>query len=186
MIALPAGGVILIDGTGVQLRFRHEWARVKYNHHGRHRFVRVTATCDAKTGVWSAAAVTSDRGDGAGEVSQVPALLAAQAQHPDVLIGDGAYDTKGCYQTAREHDIRLIVPPHCNAKPGLDPDRDVTLRAVRQLGTKQWKQKTGYHTRSLVESGFGSYKTQLGSVTTARTLPAARADVLAGLSLCNY
>ena len=79
----------------------------------------MTATCDAKTGVWTADAVTPDEGAGGGEVTQVPALLVAQSHDPDVPIGDGAYSTKGCYQTAREHDILLTVPSRCDAKHGL-------------------------------------------------------------------
>jgi hypothetical protein len=184
---LPAGGVILIDGTGISYAGTGEWRDAKWGKKdGRARFVRVTATCDATTGVWTATRVTDDHGKGTGETSQVPGLLTDQPHSPDVLIGDGAYDTKNTYQTAAAHGVTLLVPPMVTATFGLHPDRDVTLQQKRRLGMVEWKKRSGYHTRSLVEADIGAWKTSLGDTTRARTVESARAQVLASMSVHNY
>jgi len=184
---LPRGGVILIDGTGVSYLRRGDWQAAKWGRKdGQARFARVTVTCDAATGVWTAVRVSDDHGTGTGEVSQVPGLLDDQNHDPDVLIGDGAYDTRGCYQAAAGHDLTLVVPPHVNATCGLHVDRDVTVTQVSRLGLPEWKRRRRYHTRSLVEADIGVFKTTLGDTTRAKTVTGARAQIVAQLSVHNY
>jgi hypothetical protein len=183
---LPQGGVILVDGTGVQIGSQGDWHRAKWgNLAGKRRFVRVTATIDARTGVWTAVRVTPDEGAGTGEVSQIDGLLDDQAHHPTTLIADGASDNTTSYNAARSHGIRLITPPQVNAKPGLHPDRDITLAQVARHGTKEWKKRSGYHTRSNMEAAFGAHKI-FGDTTRTRTIGTATADIKAQMSLYNH
>jgi hypothetical protein len=184
---LPRGGVILVDGTGVKIGSQGDWHRAKWgNLDGKRRFVRVTATVDAATGMWTAVRVTPDEGEGTGEVSQIDGLLDDQAHGPEVLIADGASDNTTSYTAAREHGMRLITPPRVNAKPGLDKDRDITLAQIARHGMKDWKKKTGYHTRSNMEAAFGAHKTIFGDTTRTRTLTTATADTAAQMSLYNH
>lgn len=183
-IKLTPGGAWLIDGTGISYHAKGYWASKKYGR-GDRRFVRVTLTTDAATGIITGISVTRERGEGTGEPTQVPTIFAASPVLPAVLIGDGAYDTRAVYETCRQHDIRLITPPKITAIQGLHPDRDVTIRQVGRLGMKTWKQRTGYHVRSLVESTNGALKQTLGDTTKAHTFEGARADVLARTNVYN-
>lgn len=184
---LPRGGVILVDGTGVRIGSQGDWHRAKWgNVNGKRRFVRVTATIDAETGTWTAAQVTADEGEGTGEVSQFDALLDDQQHQPAVVIADGASDNATCYESARRHELRLITPPRTNAKPGLDPDRDITLAHVARHGLKEWKQRSGYHTRSNIEAAFGAHKTIFGDMTRTRTLATAKADIISQMNIYNH
>jgi hypothetical protein len=187
-IDLGPGRVGLIDGTGFGFRSKGPWVMDKYRRKhrkapDRRRFIRLTCTVDADTGVITATAITPDEGEGTGEVSQVPGLLCGLGL--STLIGDGAYDTQGVYAACQAQGSRLITPPRITAQPGLHPDRDVVLHQVGRLGLKEWKKRSGYHSRSWVESAFGAVKTTLGDITAAHTFEGARADVVARLNVYN-
>jgi hypothetical protein len=179
---IKPGGVLLIDGSGISYRAKGPWAQQKYGTQ-RRRYVRLTLTVDADSGAITAAAVTPEEGEGTGEVSQVPALLEPQA--PAALVGDGAYDTREVYEYCHQHGIRLVTPPRCTAVLGLHPDRDQVIRQVQRLGSKTWKEKSGYHCRSWVESAIGALKQTLGDVTSAHTFSGAQADVISRINVYN-
>ena len=75
------------------------------------------------------------------------------------VCGDGAYDTKNCYEALEKMGARAKIPPRRNAKimqhgnmKGVPQPRDENLRAIRKQGRKQWKNNSGYHQRSLAET----------------------------------
>ena len=182
------GSVVLIDGTGVSYRGAGSWMCHKYRD-GKfppRRFARVTLTVDAASGSVTAMAVTSDKGPGTGEASQFADLAQANADAgAQTIIGDGAYDTAGCYTAAQAAGVELVCPTKVNAAYGLHPDRDVTLRRIQRLGHAGWKRKSGYHTRSLVEADIGALKACFGDQTRATTLAGARADIVGRANVHN-
>jgi hypothetical protein len=53
----------------------------------------------------------------------------------------------------------------CNKKkasPGAVTKRDKAIKSIRTLGRPEWKRQTGYHRRSLAETGIFRIKTMLG------------------------
>ena len=183
-VKLEPGGVWLIDGTGIAYHSKGGYARAKYGNPKR-EFVRVTLTTDAATGAITGAQVTPECGPGTGEVSQVHYLLCGPNGAPEVLIGDGAYDTGGVWEECESRGVRLVTPPRITATPGLHPDRDVVLTQVGRLGYRTWKQRSGYHTRSLVESTNGALKSTTGDTTRALTHKGAQADIYSRINLYN-
>jgi hypothetical protein len=148
------------------------------------RFARVALTVDAATGEVSAVAVTEDRGPGTGEASQFPDLVQTNADAgAQTIIGDGAYDTAGCYTAAADAGVELVCPTKVNAAYGLHPDRDTTLRRIERLGHREWKRKA-VHTRSR-SADIGALKTCFGDQTLATTLAGARADITARINIHN-
>jgi hypothetical protein len=183
-----ASGVALIDGTGFSFTTKGPWILHKWRNdvQAEHRYVRLTLTTDAATGAVLSAVVTQESGVGTGETSQFQELVTGCVElGATTLIGDGAYDTKRCYQQARDAGVRLVTPPQVNATFGLDPDRDVTLAQVNKLGTKEWKKRVKYHQRSRVEADIGAIKRCFTDSTNARSFTGARADVLARASVMN-
>jgi hypothetical protein len=90
-------------------------------------------------------------------------------------IGDGAYDRFSCYEAIEKRGGVGIFPPQHNAvtsqersankkkaSPGAVAKRDEAIKSIRSLGRADWKQKTGYHRRSLAETGMFRVKTILG------------------------
>lgn len=180
------GTVLLVDGTGVSYYSTGEWNRKKHKVKGRNKFVRLTLTTDAKTGLVTSVQTSDDKGTGSGELSQLAALLdALPAGVYTTLIGDGAYDNKTAYNECTKHDMFLVAPPRSRARYGNVLERNNTLSQVNKVGLVVWKKRRGYHTRSLVEATIGALKSTLGRETRARTLAGAEADVVARVNVYN-
>lgn len=81
------------------------------------------------------------------------------------VVGDGAYDSKNCYDVCAAKNINPIFPPragavirqHGNAKKDPLP-RDQAIRSIKALGSKGWKEQVDYHRRSLVETTMFRFK----------------------------
>ena len=79
------------------------------------------------------------------------------------VSGNGAYDTKDCYEAIALRAAHAIIPTRKNAKPwktnrrGADARNDI-LHTKRGLGRTIWKKWSGYHRRSLVETKMRCFK----------------------------
>ena len=94
-----------------------------------------------------------------------PRLIKKAPRSVKRVIGDGAYDTLGCYHSAHVNDIKLLVPPRQGAvfreiegAPWIE-GRNEAISQIIGLGNteeaiKLWKKLTGYHRRSLVETAL--------------------------------
>lgn len=97
-----------------------------------------------------------------------PKLLKKAPRSVKRVIGDGAYDTWNCYETAYKSGQKFIVPPREGAvlSEGNEPwqkDRNGAICQIIGLGNdkeaiKLWKKLVGYHERSLVETAFSRFK----------------------------
>jgi hypothetical protein len=86
--------------------------------------------------------------------------------------GDGAYDTKACYEAISSRQAAAIIPTRKNAKRWKENTagakaRNETLAATKYLGRTIWKKWSGYHQRSLVETKMRCFKL-LGERVMAR------------------
>ncbi len=117
---------------------------------------------------------TSNAVDDAAKVedllSQVP-----EAIEVEEVSADGADDTRKTYNALNKHGTRAIIAPRKNAEiwqPGnLKKERhirDENLRRIRKVGTKSWKIESGYHQRSLAETGVFRYKPTFGGEVSSR------------------
>jgi hypothetical protein len=92
----------------------------------------------------------------------VPKLLGPTTAEIEAVCADGAYDFEQCYRAIKAHRAVALIPPRQDAVVrGKSPfeQRDENVRGIRKLGRRKWKMKSGYHTRSLVESAFFRLKT---------------------------
>ena len=90
---------------------------------------------------------------------------------------DGAYDTYELYHHMIMNKINPIIPPRKTAKtlkekfmnaPFKDSKRDKTIQSVRKLNMEKWKEISGYHRRSRVETAMYRYKQIMGDKLMAR------------------
>jgi hypothetical protein len=80
---------------------------------------------------------------------------------PDEVIGsvtaDGAYDTRKCHDAIAPRNAHAAIPPRKNAKmwkpdtPGARA-RNEAVQSSKYLGRALWRNQTGYHRRSRVET----------------------------------
>ncbi len=106
--------------------------------------------------------------------SVMPKLLQNQTLAGDVF-GDGAYVSKSCFDaiaaTGAGANIALRTGTGL-VKNGPSPGqllRNQLVQEIRNAGGKtQWKKTSGYHKRSLVETGMFRFKTILGGRLSSR------------------
>ena len=113
------------------------------------------------------------------------------------ILGDGAYDQTGCYESARRIGARLITPPRKNAKMQVDLinpallDRDNAISMIRRLGNneearKQWKKDIGYHARSLAETAMFLFKSMFGQHLKSRNFNNQLSEIAIKVKLFNH
>ena len=94
-----------------------------------------------------------------GDSPMLPGLLSqiAQGQEIGSVTADGAYDTRKCHDAIAARNAHAVIPPRKNAKmwkpdtPGARA-RNEAVRSSKYLGHALWRQLTGYHRRSRVET----------------------------------
>jgi IS5 family transposase len=143
---------VVVDVTGSKVYGEGEW---KVRSHGwakRRTGRKLPIGVDEASGEIVAAAVTTfDCSDG----QLLPDLLDQMGENIAQVSGDGAYDMREWLKR------RFISAKHKRQSPrgaricqhgnSINPPlaRDKNLRCLRRLGRAAWKQKLGYHRRSL-------------------------------------
>ncbi|MFW1736875.1 IS5 family transposase [Acinetobacter sp. ULE_I001] len=167
-----SGGLhLFIDSTGLKFLGEGEWKRKKHQLEYRRQWRKLHIGIDAETLQIHAVQLTTNNVSD----SQVLGDLLNQippAEPIDSVYTDGAYDTKQCREVISDQQAHTVIPPRKNAKPWKDTkisslERNELLRTVKHLGRTIWKNWSGYHRRSLVETKMHCVKL-LGDKLTAR------------------
>ena len=109
----------------------------------------------------------------------LPELLDQTTDEIDYVCADGAYDFEQCYKAIKSHQSKALIPPRSDAViRGKSPfeQRDENLRGIRKLGRKEWKLKSGYHKRSLVECAFFRLKIIFSDKLKARLVETQKTE----------
>lgn len=165
---------LCIDSTGVKIYGEGEWKVRTHGWSKRRTWRKLHLAIDAETQQIVGVCATSNAVDDAAQVedllSQVP-----DAVEVEEVSADGAYDRRKTYDVLNKHRTKAIIPPRRNAKiwehGNLKKERhirDENLRRIRKIGRKQWKIESGYHRRSLAETGMFRYKQTFGAEISAR------------------
>jgi len=183
---------IVVDSTGVKVFGEGEWKVRKHGYSKRRTWLKLHIGADETTGDILVGEVTNN---GVHDSVMLDPLLdqLPDKQRIDQCSGDGAYDTRTCYQTLKKHGVKKVtIPPQKNAKiwqHGNSKEerlvRDENLRAIRKLGRKQWKEDSDYHRRSLSETAMFRLKTIFGEKVSARSFANQRVQLLLRLKLLN-
>jgi IS5 family transposase len=166
---------ILVDSTGLKVYGEGEWKVRKHGYSKRRTWRKLHLSVNETTQQIEVAVLTEVGDDDAGTGSQ---MLDDIREPIERVSGDGAYDQRKFYQTCANRELaEVVVPPRRNAriwqhgnssKPPLA--RDQNLRRIRRVGRRHWKQESGYHRRSLVETAVFRFKTVFGGQLMSRTL----------------
>jgi hypothetical protein len=164
----PTSGPIdvIVDSTGLKVFGAGEWRSQAYQTPKRKTWRKLHLSINAATQEIVAEALTSNRAD---DADVVPELL-TQVETPVArLYGDGAYDKWKLYDGLAQAEIQPVIPPRRGASirkhgncTGPRLPRDEALRGMRRHGRRGWKQQSGYHRRSLVETSMSRLKQAFG------------------------
>lgn len=179
---------LVIDSTGFKVYGEGEW-KVRVHGMGKRRTWRklhISLNADNHE-IVSAIVTTNDIHD-----SRVLPELVAGKSSAMTVSGDGAYDTKICYERISSLGAHPLIPPrkgallsqHGNCKQPPVP-RDENIRGIRQLGRRRWKQESGYHRRSLVETAMYRMKTIFGDRLRSRTFNNQATEALLKCKILN-
>lgn len=180
---------LLVDSTGIKMMGEGEWKRKKHGAEYRRQWRKLHIGIDADTLQIRAVMVTKSR---IGDASVLPDLLDQIPQDEALLsvCGDGAYDTKRCHKAIATRKAASLIPTRKNGKPWKEKTagavaRNDTLRLTDLLGRTIWRQWSGYHRRSLVETKMRCVKL-LGEKLMARDFERQVNELHARIAVLNH
>jgi len=171
---------VVVDSTGLKVFGEGEWKMRKHGKSKRRTWRKLHLAVNPDTHEIEAETLTENSCD---DASQVDDLLDQVAGSMEAFYGDGAYDQRKVYETLEKQGVRAIIPPRRNAKiwqhgnSGERPlTRDVAIREIRQRGRRQWKERIGYHRRSLSETAMYRMKSCFGDHLKNREIENQRTE----------
>lgn len=184
---------IIVDSSGLKVYGEGEWKVRKHGWSKRRTWCKFHLMIEPESGEIGAICLTGADAHDSKPIEEMLEQLPEDVEI-DCFIGDGGYDTWGTYESiqARAPDADIIIPPqknakikqhgNCKSKPLL---RDESLRAIRKKGRKRWKEESGYHQRSLVETTMYRIKTIFGNDLSTRTREAQTVQVKLRCKILN-
>lgn len=168
---------LVLDSSGMKIYGEGEW-KVRIHGKGKRRTWRkVHIALDPHSQV----VVVSDlTGQNEADAQAGAAMMQSVPKTVQRVFGDGAYDGRPFRRAVHRRGATTIVPP-CKGATVSRPasadtkDRDDAVSTIAGLGggdegRKAWKELTGYHIRSLVETAFSRIKTIFGHHLSSRTM----------------
>jgi len=192
-VAIPYKGSagplhLLVDSTGIKAEGEGEWNARKHGGSKRRLWRKIHIGIDEETLEIRAIEVTSSS---IGDAPMLPDLLSQIA--PDQELGsvtaDGAYDTRKCHDAIAARNAHAVIPPRKNARMW-KPDttgakvRNEAVRSSKYLGRALWRNLTGYHRRSRVETKMHCVKL-LGQRLSARDFDRQVAEIQIRAAILN-
>ena len=181
---------VVVDSTGLKVFGEGEWKTRKHGVSKRRTWRKLHLAVNPETQEIEAEVLTENSGH---DADQVDELLDQVASPMNAFYGDGAYDPWKVRESLAERGIKQVIPPRSNAKIkqhgntcGLPLPRDQALRAIRQLGRKRWKEKIGYHCRSLSETAMYRIKCCFGSRLKNREIKNQRTEARLRSKILNH
>lgn len=185
---------MVIDSTGLKFYGEGEW-KVKKHGAGKHRMWRKLHLGAGTDGEIRVSLLTDNSKT---DAAVLPNLLSQERIRGTAITdcyADGAYDILVVYEhlvAAGVTSTGVHIPPQRNAKIQFHGNikapphaRDENLRAIRKTSRSGWKQRSGYHSRSLSETQMYRYKHIVGDRVSAQTEPSQQAETIIGLDILN-
>jgi hypothetical protein len=191
---------LLIDSTGIKVEGEGEWNARKHGSPKRRVWRTIHIGIDEQTLEIRAVEIT---GSNTGDAPMLPHLLnqIPRDQHIGSVTADGACDTRRCHNaivdrgaSAFGHSFEPVavmpsLPPRKNAQPWKPTTagaivRNDALRASKYLGQALWRNWSGYHRRSRVETKMHCMKL-LGQRLMARDFDRQVAEVQVRVAILN-
>jgi Transposase DDE domain len=182
---------IVRDSTGLKIYGEGEW---KVRMHGvskRRTWRKLHVGANPDDGEIQAVLLTEN------SVSDDQAVAGLLNQIEQTILdfaADGAYDKRKVYDSLNAHspDVTILIPPRKNARIWKHGNskaerlkRDENLRAIRKYGRKAWKDDSGYHVRSLVETIMFRLKTIFGDGLSTRLMATQTTQALIRCAALN-
>lgn len=172
---------LVFDSTGLKVFGEGEWKVRQYGWCRRRTWHKVHLALDQDTQEIRAVSCTDNA---TADVEEFPLLLGEVAAEAASMTGDGGYDARAVYELLHALHIPFVIPPSPTATAkysslSTDPSgrRRRFVQRIHDVGRTQWKQESGYHRRSIVETTMNRWKRIFGDRVKSRTLDRENTDV---------
>ncbi len=179
---------LLVDSTGINVEGEGEWNARKHGGSKRRVWRKIHLGINEKTLEVRAVEIT---GSHIGDAPILPDLLSQIRVEEKIasVTADDAYDTRKCHDAIAERGAHAVIPPRKNAKLWKTVTagavaRNEALRASKYLGRSIWRNWSGYHRRSRVETKMHCMKL-LGQRLMARDFDRQVAEVHIRIAVMN-
>ncbi|WIY23874.1 IS5 family transposase [Parasedimentitalea psychrophila] len=192
-VAIPYRGSpgplhLLLDSTGIKAEGEGEWSARKHGGPKRRLWRKIHIGIDEETLEVRTIEVTSSS---IGDAPILPDLLNQIPLEEEIgsVTADGAYDTRNCHAAIASRNAHAVIPPRKNAKlwkpdtPGARA-RNEAVRSSKYLGRALWRNLSGYHRRSRVETKMHCLKL-LGQSLMARDFDRQVAEIQIRAAILN-
>jgi hypothetical protein len=164
---------LVVDSTGIKVYGEGEWKVRQHGWSRRRTWRKLHLGVDEATHELVAVVVSTNSFK---DSQMLPDLLAQVEGEITQVSGDGAYDSRNCYDAIRARAAHAAIPPQKRAKIWQHGNtradrhlRDENLRVIRQKGRREWKRESGYPRRSLAETAVFRVKMIFGERVNARS-----------------
>ncbi len=170
----------MIDATGLRVYGAGEWHVQKHRSGRRRTWRKLHLGVDEQTKEIVAVEITASH---VHDSRMLPSLLTQISGKVCQVSGDGAYNTKACYESISQRGAKATIPPRRNAKrmrcansPESLVIRDANLRQIQQQGRYAWRVASGCTRQSLAENAVFRFKRIFGSRLRARRFDNQRVE----------
>jgi DDE family transposase len=165
---------IVIDATGLKVYGAGEWHRYKHRMSRRRTWRKLHLGVDEHTKEIVAVELTSSR---VHDSQPLPALLEQIPDSISQVSGDGAYDTRACYEAVLKRGATPTFVPrrtaklHCTTNPtAWRVTRNGILQQIAAQGRSTWRVRSGCTRQSIAENTMFRFKAFFGGRLCARGL----------------
>jgi len=178
---------VVVDSTGLKVYGEGEWKVRQHGVEKRRDWRKVHLAVDPDSHAILAQLVTGSRThDG---TAALPLLEQIDAEL-QTFYGDGAYDQQKVYDAVERRDACALIPPRKGAKQSHRPnsswDRNEAIRQIDRHGRQAWKERSGYHRRSLAETAVSRLKGAFGERLKNRGPTHQKTEVALRCKLLNW
>ncbi|MFB2659115.1 IS5 family transposase [Shewanella xiamenensis] len=176
---------LAIDATGLKVYGEGEWKVKKHGTDGKRRVWRkLHIAVDTHSHEIIAAELSLSN---VTDAEVLPNLLKQTQRRIHTISGDGAYDTRECHEAIRRKRAFTLIPPREGAAYWEQGHpRNLAVSFQKLYGSnKKWKQRYGYHRRSISETAMYRIKQLLGGRLSMRNYNAQVGETYAMIKALN-
>ena len=179
---------LVVDSSGLKVFGEGEWKVRTHGYSKRRTWRKLHLGVDEQSQLIVVGELT---GNNCGDDKQLPELLDAYPGKIRQVSADGAYDSHDCFNAVAQRDTKPTIPIQPNPTHKLKQLKDLTRPRdwvawqTQRQGQSAWKEQSGYHRRSLVETAFYRYKQLFGDKLAARCFENQQTEALLKCHLLN-
>lgn len=187
-IKTPTRGEIshlVIDSTGLKVFGEGEWNVRQHGADRRRVWRKLHLAADGVTHEIICADLSLS---GTTDAQALPGLMNQTHRKIRNASADGAYDTRYCHDALLKKKIRPLIPPRSGAQywPEKYHERNHAVANQHLSGSNDvWKEKTGYHRRSVAETAMSRIKSVFGGHLKLRNYDAQVGEAMAMIKALN-